>query len=167
MRRYTNAVLTVIAVCLVWICVRDLRLWPRDAQAAEAIKDLLPPAPADPPKEAAPPKAYEPEKGDEPAEAKTLRADIVVARKYVLVDKDEKRVAEWQCVKGEPMLVFYAPGGNAMARMGILGNRPMVSLVNGRSQVDIGWHRGAVDLPEIVMRDMTGREFWGVPYRRR
>ncbi len=134
MGRYTDAVLTVIAACLVWICVRDLPLWPREARAGEA----------------------------EPG-AQIVRASSVVAESFTLVTKDGKKAADWQCVKGEPNLTLYSARENAQAALSIEGGRPHLALVFGRSRTDIGWYKRAVDLPEITMRDMTGREFWGVP----
>ncbi|MFQ6038073.1 MAG: hypothetical protein ACE5LV_05585 [Candidatus Aminicenantales bacterium] len=39
--RYTKAVLTIIAVCLVWICLRDVRLFPRAfAQGPVEVVDV-------------------------------------------------------------------------------------------------------------------------------
>ncbi|MFC1806538.1 hypothetical protein ACFL09_06120 [Planctomycetota bacterium] len=34
MSRYTRTVLTIIAICLVYLCLRDLPLWPRSEAAA-------------------------------------------------------------------------------------------------------------------------------------
>jgi len=133
MSRYTRVVLTVIAACLAWICVRDLRLWPRDASAAEA------PAP------------------------KVVQADVVVARSYVLLGKEDKKAGEWSCLKGEPSLRLHSATQESAVDLAVIQGRPNLLLSSGRSSAKMGWYKGRTNLPEFVIRDAGGRVMWFAP----
>ncbi len=133
MSGYTKGVLTVIAACLVWLCVRGVGPWP-EGVAAEAKK-----------------------------EEKVVQADRVVARAFVLVNDKGKVLGEWTLAKGEPRLTLRAVGRKSDATLAILGGFPHLLLTSGQASAKVGWYKGRTNLPEFVLRNASGRVLWYAP----
>lgn len=109
--RYTRVVLTLIAACLLWICIRDLH-WTSPAQAQdEADTRRQPPAtePRDASDDAA---AARPEHTAE-SETRAAAGRTLVARELILVDKAGRPRAIFGMADDEaPQLVLADQAGN-------------------------------------------------------